>query len=250
MSPLIAAMVSISPFSPINHVWFDLTNLPNIQDKIQEKIKHRTLKDLVDGGLVENYPLPFEKIAVVMSASGKKHYAVTIERSDDVLSFDFWGTGFDGPASKVVVETYLNNITMHFNPKYQQTMKASNITNYRDKHEALVGMLLFTFVAISQGAVPEINRTGYRCIDNPRNAKRIKKGKKPLFEWETVVVESKLPTPSISLGGTHASPKPHDRRGHQRRLKSGQVVYVRPHTINRHKIPTEGFIHHDYRVSV
>lgn len=249
MSPLIVNLVAISPFSPINHIWFDLTNLPNIQDKLNAKLQNKTLKDLVEDGLVKNYPLPFEKIAVAMSASGKQHFVVTIERSDDVLSFDLWGMGFDGPASTVVVKTYLNNITMHFNPKYQKMMNASNITDYQDKHESLVGMLLFTFVAISQGDTPEVNRTGYRCIDSPKNIKRIKKGKKPLFEWETISVEPKPAVPSISLGGTHASPKPHDRRGHQRRLKSGKTVYIRPTTINKHKIKTDGFIHHDYRLS-
>jgi hypothetical protein len=254
VNPLIAKLVAISPFSPINHIWFDLSDLHKIYGRLNEKLKQKTtLKDLVEGGLVENYPMPFEKIAVAMTASPappNSYYVVTMERVGDVITFSVWGMGFDGPASTVIVHTYLNHMKSEFNPKYQKMMADKGITDYRQRHLAIVGMLLFTFISISHGDVPPEHRTGYRCIDNPKNIKRIKRGKKPLFEWETIVVESKPAVPSVSLGGTHASPKPHDRRGHQRRLKSGKTVYIRPTTINKHKIKTEGFIHHDYRVAV
>jgi len=59
------------------------------------------------------------------------------------------------------------------------------------------------------------------------NEKRKRKGKQPLISWRTVVVAPlKLPT-GPNLGGTHASPRKHDRRGHWRQCASGKRVWVR-----------------------
>ena len=33
--------------------------------------------------------------------------------------------------------------------------------------------------------------------------------------------------PYVDHGGTHASPRPHDRRGHRRHLSDGRAVWVR-----------------------
>ena len=46
-------------------------------------------------------------------------------------------------------------------------------------------------------------------------------------------------------GGTHASPRQHDRRGHLRRLKSGKNVWVKPHKVGD---PSKGVVFHDYRI--
>ena len=66
MSPLIVNLVAISPFSPINHIWFDLTDISGIEKKMGEKFPGQTLKDLVEGGLVEKFPLPFELIWILL----------------------------------------------------------------------------------------------------------------------------------------------------------------------------------------
>lgn len=44
---------------------------------------------------------------------------------------------------------------------------------------------------------------------------------------------------SPSLGGTHASPVPHDRRGHYRQYKNGRRIWIRPAKINHHQIEAE-----------
>ena len=63
--------------------------------------------------------------------------------------------------------------------------------------------------------------------DEAKNRRRVAKGKKPLqYEWKTVVIEPKAAA-STPLGGTHASPRRHERRGHWRNLKSGKQVWVR-----------------------
>lgn len=76
------------------------------------------------------------------------------------------------------------------------------------------------------------------------NQRLIKKGKTPSFEWRTVTIEPSV-TQSISLGGTHASPRLHDRRGHWRTMKkSGKRVWVRECKVGD---PSKGVIKHDYK---
>lgn len=58
------------------------------------------------------------------------------------------------------------------------------------------------------------------------NQKRVSNGKTPFFSYRY----PRIPTPhpdTPSLGGTHASPRLHLRRGHLRRLSSERVVWVR-----------------------
>jgi hypothetical protein len=59
------------------------------------------------------------------------------------------------------------------------------------------------------------------------NDKRKAKGKFPLlYDWHTVVIEPPKPQ-AESRGGTHASPRRHQARGHWRTYKSGKRGWVK-----------------------
>lgn len=61
-------------------------------------------------------------------------------------------------------------------------------------------------------------------IDEKKNERRIKAGKLPLYETKILVVDSKPKEIDTTWkGGTHASPRQHLRRGHIRRLPSGNI---------------------------
>lgn len=61
------------------------------------------------------------------------------------------------------------------------------------------------------------------------NAKRLRKGKKPLVEFRMIVIDGKKPALPTAPHGTHASPRQHWRRGHWRTMKkSGKKVWVDP----------------------
>lgn len=78
------------------------------------------------------------------------------------------------------------------------------------------------------------------------NRRKLAEGKRPsTYAWRTIEV---APTPprKPSAGGTHASPRLHERRGHWRRLHSGDSVWVRPCLVGD---PDRGVVEHDYRVS-
>lgn len=76
------------------------------------------------------------------------------------------------------------------------------------------------------------------------NRKRIAKGKKPLYDWRTVIVSPKK-SQAESLGGTHASPRLHDRRGHLRKYKSGKTGWVKACKVGNAAL---GTVFHDYEV--
>ena len=76
------------------------------------------------------------------------------------------------------------------------------------------------------------------------NRRKVAQGKLPAYDWTTVVVKRSAPK-SEHQGGTHASPRQHDRRGHLRRLQSGKNVWVRPCKVGD---PSKGIVFHDYEV--
>jgi hypothetical protein len=77
------------------------------------------------------------------------------------------------------------------------------------------------------------------------NKRRAAKGKAPLiYDWHTVVIEPVKPSGEC-LGGTHASPRQHERRGHWRTCANGKRVWVRHCTVGD---ASRGTIFKDYKV--
>jgi hypothetical protein len=77
------------------------------------------------------------------------------------------------------------------------------------------------------------------AADDKLNKARVKRGKAPIpTYWKieagpTILVPGgAVPVIAAAAKGTHASPRPHDRRGHPRHLKSGREVWVRACRIN------------------
>ena len=80
------------------------------------------------------------------------------------------------------------------------------------------------------------------------NAKRKKKGKPPFLSYKTLHIKTNdKKLVSVGGGGTHESPRLHLRRGHIRRLQSGNKVWVQSCMVgDAHK----GFAKKDYKVSM
>lgn len=74
------------------------------------------------------------------------------------------------------------------------------------------------------------------------NRRKIAQGKRPTYDWRTITVQPRVK--SEPQGGTHASPRAHDRRGHWRTLKE-KKVWVRPCRVGN---PADGQVFHDYKV--
>lgn len=60
---------------------------------------------------------------------------------------------------------------------------------------------------------------------SPKNAQRIKSHKLPIYETKFLTIKTSSDKESVGMGmkGSHASPRQHLRRGHIRRLESGNI---------------------------
>ena len=79
------------------------------------------------------------------------------------------------------------------------------------------------------------------------NKHRKRKGKQPLSSYKILTVPG-VQTSNTSLGGTHASPRTHLRRGHIRRLRNGTRIWINAVVVN--KDVTHGVVHKDYNVKI
>jgi len=85
--------------------------------------------------------------------------------------------------------------------------------------------------------------TMYTPLPSSSNNKRIRQGKMPLFSWHTVIIEppkQKMP----EQGGTHASPRLHDVRGHWVN-RNGKRFWRKPHQRGDASL---GISFHDYKL--
>jgi hypothetical protein len=79
------------------------------------------------------------------------------------------------------------------------------------------------------------------------NSKRVAKGKIPLNDYTLVTIDvDRVRRDTERLGGSHASPRLHWRRGHKRHLPDGKTTWVRPCLVGD---PFAGTVSHDYALT-
>ena len=90
-----------------------------------------------------------------------------------------------------------------------------------------------------------VSTTNYQDAST-KNGKRISEGKLPFYETKMLVVDTRAMVSSkgVYLGGTHASPRQHLRRGHIRRLPKDNI-WIQPCVVGD---PNKGTIHKQYAV--
>jgi len=258
MNPLIKEYSSYVPFNPVDYIWIDFASAPIPTQKDADEITKR-MKNLGFDLASENkdFPFPFEKMCILLPSVdnlGNKAkngvLVVTLERDGNAIKFQFW-SNTDVKTGSVVINSFgtiEEDCRILVTPAYLKAVKQT--LEDAQKH----GMEIFRVMlrrVISMCVIGSSNVWVFKCTEDSTrkfiNSKRKAKGEKPFFEWTTVTV--KPHAPSENKGGTHASPKPHQRRGHVRRKKDGTFVAVKSSFINKHKIPDEGFIFHDYKVA-
>lgn len=67
------------------------------------------------------------------------------------------------------------------------------------------------------------------------NKARAKRGKAPLFSYWTLELSLERNDDRLGLGGTHASPRLHLRRGHARQYAPNRWTWVQPHVVGNKK---------------
>jgi len=269
MNSNIKFFLSQADIPPVSYTWMDISDYylsAEEWDAVLAKVgKLNSLP-------ISDYPLPFERIAVVAFTSplatvygdgGKDTVTLsTIERVNEELLYTFhmymgntkapsaMGKVRHAPIElqgKAELPQYGKAMTFKFEKVYKQMsmLKGVREEDLMRVHGDHLSSIVRKLVALSVKPDP-IVPVGRPQGDSVKNAKRKRKGKSQFWEWKTIELKATATLPAAPLGGTHASPKPHERMGHWRQYKSGKRVFVKAQIINKHKISTDGFVFHDY----
>lgn len=228
MTPLIQKAVSLSA-DPEKFMWFDVGDM-----------------DRHDGNSIPMETmlhLPFEKIQIVGRDIAKNAFALALIQGKENVTVG--GNSLPEDMKFPFEMRYIEPFSYILNPiegklKFYRKKDQSSITV-----DELAPIMRFVAAALVKLSAPS---TAYRPTPKRTfiNQKRGAKGKPALsFDWHTVeiVPPAKKNDPQ---GGTHASPRLHDRRGHWRMMKkTGKRVWVRHCKVGD---ASKGVVFKDYAV--
>lgn len=195
----------------------------------------------VDQNWLHEYRPPFEKCMVVWQGKSKTHqvyeFLMTVVGTDPeegiVLSVHKGPHG-QMPTKLPLIVYALDDGMIRYGP-----VDEGDTIEEKDA-QMVLGVIGNWYRLLSQRC-PSYKPT---MRDTFTNRRKIAQGKAPSYDWKTVYIEPSKPQ-SESKGGTHASPRQHDRRGHLRRLRSGKNVWVKPCKVGD---PSKGVVWHDYAI--
>jgi len=197
MTPLIAEMVRLSP-EPEKAMWFDVGQTESMDAM-------RVPADVL------MHP-PFPRTAIVgLDTTGKK-FALWLIAGDHSITIG----GVTGAAQ------YMKPFAIFETEEGLRYYKGDLEIQQSDVQPA-VRMALYCLLKI-ESATAAFHPV---ATNSPTNARRVAKGKPPLiYDWHTVKLIPNGP-PAEHQGGTHATPRRHQCRGHWRNCKSGKRVWVK-----------------------
>lgn len=211
VTPLIREMVSINPEASTDYMWFDASEVAN------NPAVHPTDETL-------SLPMPFPLCAVAIRVDDKEKVLLLVQ--DRLGARGITGWTFRGKEARQI-PSFVYDLDEPLDANGTLQVKKIEGDDGQLTHKAVqatVNILCGYLLSIhSPAPIP-----GYTPVDKQKfvNKKRIAKGKAPIYEWTTVVIEPPKPK-AEPKGGTHASPRLHDRRGHYRKLRSGKLAWVK-----------------------
>ena len=195
----------------------------------------------VDQNWLRDYRPPFEKCIVVWQGKTKNHEVyemvmVTVGDSpENGIVLGVYKGPFGRMPRKLPLMVYaLDDGMVKYGP-----LKEEDKIDQKDA-EMVLGFVGNWYRLLSERC------QSYKPVvrDTFTNRRKMAQGKIPTYDWTTVYIEPAKPR-ADSKGGTHASPRQHDRRGHLRRLRSGKNVWVKAHKVGD---ASKGIVWHDYEV--
>lgn len=199
---------------------------------------HGRVVEVVDG-LREHVGQPFERLpwAFVFDIS-------TFKQTGHTAPMTLLGVVWPQSDSSVIVQDYLlkrRGARRMQKVRFEHTPNGTNLSllggsgmNSEQMGDALSGTLYPLAIAILNTKGCGIDRKRAPQLENQ---KRIRKGHRPIpahFRVDIAEYVTALGGTSVSEddGGSHASPRPHLRRAHERILSDGKRVWVRSALVN------------------
>jgi hypothetical protein len=218
-----------SPADPTELQWFDISHAVSDQS-------YATVEPLM------TYRPPFAKSIVVYRGKSKSYelydmmMIVAGDDPEEGIIVTMWKGPYGQRPRVLPSMVYLVDGTML---RYGPSTDDGEPVEKGDAN-LMLAMVGAWYSALSTGAeahTPYIKPTF-------TNKRKIAAGKAPTYDWRTVIIGAKS-AKGESKGGTHASPREHDRRGHLRRLRTGKNVWVKPCKVGSAAL---GSVFHDYEV--
>jgi len=239
VTPLIMKMRGIYPDVTIETKWFDVSGVEEDNEKYDYS---RTLHALQN-------PLPFNACSivgvdksdrpfiilvknVVSPSTGEKGLSVVSQILSPSRGFDMCPPFFCSPEA-ALLENSEHGMTLHFLNKEEA----------EDPRNVELGIDVLIVIAFWLEYLNKHSMQAYQASPKPNTAKRIRQGKKPMFDWHTVVIEPRHSS-GESLGGTHATPRLHDVRGHWV-VRNNKRFWRKPH---KRGDASKGVIFKDYQI--
>lgn len=235
MTPNVQIAVQLYPDRAADYKWFDLGRLPS-----DKEYTHREVAQLV------TQPLPFNKLALSGMDTDDWVFGILITKEEE-------GSEYEGAIrleTSMAVPEQKQVLTFWVRPEQQDILESLELSFADPKHYAnedaietsrVCAMVFAWFMETLHQS--DVKYQMYTATPKSNNAKRIRQGKKPMFDWHTVVIEpprQKMP----DQGGTHASPRLHDVRGHWV-TRGGKKYWRKAH---QRGDASKGIVFHDYKL--
>ena len=239
MTPNVQIAVQLYPDRVADYKWFDLGDMTEDKDFGHDEVAALLLQ-----------PMPFDSFGLAGVDLDGVPYAVLVSKGavgseyEDAVLLNSAVLRRDSTRQKRYVPGFWlrpqvfgaeAGLEISFvNPKDMQN---------RDVVEASKVGALILALFLEQIHKPNAEYKAYTAVPKSNNPKRIRQGKKPMFDWHTVLIEpprQKMP----DQGGTHASPRLHDVRGHW--VKRGDKRYWRK--AHQRGDASLGVVFHDYKL--
>lgn len=224
MTPLIAEMVKLTPDPELAH-WFDMGDT-----------SVRPPGHVPDA---EMFHLPYPVCCVVGQQSNESAFVLRLATS--AIPETMYVTGFvvgKNNSWKNAIEPFCVTRT---NKGLQIALPDGGHPTEASEYKAVLQQIEDFLLSLNQEQTTYVPKARKSLI----NSRRAAKGKGPaLFDWHTVVITpAQASTPH--QGGTHASPRLHDRRGHWRTYPSGKKGWVKACKVGD---ASKGVVFKDYEV--
>lgn len=230
-TPLIREALALSiagGMDPVEMQWFDITQIMTDQTSLKADV------------LMHARP-PFAKCMVVSRGPSRSHasYDIMMMIVGDDPEKGILVTMWKGPTG--VMPRRLPSILYTIE---DEKIMYGPVEETEPLPESEANLILATLGSWYHSMMA--TGVGYQPFVQPTftNQRKIAKGKTPTYSWHTVVIDGKS-LKCESQGGTHSSPRLHDRRGHSRRLPDGRIVWVKPCKVGSASL---GAVFHDYEV--
>lgn len=218
MTPLIQKAVALFPDEAADYQWFDMSEAYKPEVTIDAEIM--------------DCPIPFPMTAMVCTQDDGLNVLMLMKRFED----------YTAVIPMAGVNKFQTMLPFMYKVENGQVLVGHpDGTKFDFKFSPTTGHM--AFVASFLKLLRSAPMTGYTASKRANHAKKIRQGKPPQYDWKTIVIEASKQK-GEDQGGTHASPRWHERRGHWRKVASGKIVWVKNCEVGNKNL---GAVFHDYK---